>query len=430
MRQRERDHPAITKDVRSALKMGLVFALLVMLLQIALSGWLMQHVFKSPPLLRIVLITNALALPFSVLTLIAASATQGFKLLKYKVFVTQILNPLLLLLTMLATFILFAKDLTIILPTLLSAVVGAVVIMRFLRQLTGAGTTGLLQVPFNREILIFSYPLMFTTVIGTIMHWTDILMLGYFTDTASVGLYHPAVRTAGLLRAILLSFGGIFAPIMSQLFSEGKQGEMRGLYRLVTRWILTLALPITLIFLFMPAKVMLLFGPDYQSGAPVLVVLALATFTQAMLGLGGPTLTMTGHPNINLINALIAATVNIALNVLLIPRFGIIGAAYATLISIVLIGIIRLVEIWYLVKLFPFHWKLIKPLVAGGIAGIVLRLVAPTIMPFHTIVTLLLAGAVTFTTFALVLWVMRLDDDDREVWKALRLIGKTGKKWI
>ena len=61
---------------------------------------------------------------------------------------------------------------------------------------------------------------MFVTVLQTFMHWMDILMLGYFTDTETVGLYHPAVRTAGLLQSLLISFLGIYSPLISQFYEE------------------------------------------------------------------------------------------------------------------------------------------------------------------------------------------------------------------
>ena len=79
--------------------------------------------------------------------------------------------------------------------------------------------------------------------------WMDILMLGYFTDVATVGLYHPAMRTAGLLQALIVSFISIFAPLMSQLHNEDDFIEMSHLYKLVSRWLITFAIPISLVFI-------------------------------------------------------------------------------------------------------------------------------------------------------------------------------------
>ena len=79
---------------------------------------------------------------------------------------------------------------------------------------------------------------------GRLMHWMDIIMLGYFTNSTMAGLYHPAARTAGLLQAILLSFMSIYTPIMSQLHGQGNILEMSNLYKLVSRWLITFSIPI------------------------------------------------------------------------------------------------------------------------------------------------------------------------------------------
>ena len=139
----------------------------------------------------------------------------------------------------------------------------------------------------------------------------DILMLGYFTDTSTVGLYHPAARTAGLLQVLLFSFLSIYAPILSQLHSKGEVNEMSRLCKLVSRWILTMAIPISLIFVLYPGKVMLLFGPDYIVSAPVLVILTGAAFIQAILGAPGAVLTMAGYTRLALWNSLGAFVLNI-----------------------------------------------------------------------------------------------------------------------
>ena len=84
---------------------------------------------------------------------------------------------------------------------------------------------------------------MFISILGTILHWTDVFMLGYFKDTSTVGLYHPAARTAGIIRIILLSFAGIYGPIMAGIYVKKQINEMIHVFKLVTRWITTFSSP-------------------------------------------------------------------------------------------------------------------------------------------------------------------------------------------
>lgn len=119
----------------------------------------------------------------------------------------------------------------------------------FLNKLTNIKISQIFSGVIDKELLRFSYPLMFVTILRTLMHWMDILMLGYFTDTTTVGLYHPAARTAGLLRTVLLAFMGIFAPMMSDYHRQGDVGEMGKLYKLIVRWIVSLSLPLAIIII-------------------------------------------------------------------------------------------------------------------------------------------------------------------------------------
>ena len=140
-----------------------------------------------------------------------------------------------------------------------TGVLGCITMFLILKNISGVELTGTLSAQFDKELLVYSIPLMFVTILQTCMHWMDILMLGYFGDASVVGLYHPAARTAGLLQALLISFISIYAPIMSQLHGKGDVGGMSRLYKLVTRWLITFAIPISLIFILYPTKVMLLF---------------------------------------------------------------------------------------------------------------------------------------------------------------------------
>jgi len=416
------------KYIQSGIKMGLIFGVLFMGIQIAVSSWLVIHVFQGSSLLKIVLITNAITLPFGVSTLIMSSATQGFKLLKYRIFVTDMLNPVILLIVMLGSFICLSKEMTIILPAIVSAIVGFVVIFVFLNKMVGVNVTNCMSSSFSGDLITFSIPLMFVAIIGAIMHWTDIMMLGYFTDTETVGLYHPAARTAGLMRTILLAVLGIFSPMMSQYHSQKNFTKMNSIYKLSTRWIISLAIPFVILFVLFSKKVMLLFGPEYLDSSFVLILLTIGAFVQSIFGTAGSSLTMTGYSKVNLINALIVSIVNIVLNIILIPQFGINGAAIATLISLSILGLLRWTQNIILNKIQSFSLKSLKSIFAGLFTFILLMIIKPYIMQYHTIITLLLAVLVTFAVYLFWLWMFKFDDDDKEVIYAMKVIGQSLRK--
>ena len=167
---------------------------------------------------------------------------------------------------------------------------------------------------------------------------------------------------------------------------------------------------------------MFLFGPEYQESHLVLSILTTSVLIQTFIGISGPTLTMTGYPKINFINSVIVLLINFILNITLIPLHAGLGAASATLISMLFLGLIRSIEVWYILKLQPLSFKLIKPIFASIIVLILMISVKSLIMPFHTIVSLLIASILIGITYIILLWLLGFDNDDKQVISALKIM--------
>ena len=418
----ELDQEKIQKIIASALKMTTIFSLVIMVALIISSGAIVKNILNEPPLLKLVIIIFAIAIPFNALTLVSAFATQGFKRLKYKILVTQFLNPTLLLTTMVICYWFISAESALMAPMLITGIIGFFVMLGVLKKVTGVSNNQIMKAKVDTSLLNFSYPLMFVTILQTFMHWMDILMLGYFTDATTVGLYHPAARTAGLLQALLLSFISIYAPMMAQFHREGDRKKMDDTYKLVSRWLLMCAIPISAIFIIFPGKVMLLFGPEYLPSAKILVILTGATFIQAIFGAAGPTLSMSGHTKLVLWNTIGAFALNFGLNIYLIPNYGIIGAAIATLTSLIVVGFARTIEVSVILKMNFFDRKVIKPIFAGIMVFSGLLLIKDFIMPFHTLITLLSAGIFSVGSFGLIMWILKIEDEDLDFFKGLSVL--------
>jgi len=418
----ELDQEKIQKIIASALKMTTIFSLVIMVALIISSGAIVKNILNEPPLLKLVIIIFAIAIPFNALTLVSAFATQGFKRLKYKILVTQFLNPTLLLTTMVICYWFISAESALMAPMLITGIIGFFVMLGVLKKVTGVSNNQIMKAKVDTSLFNFSYPLMFVTILQTFMHWMDILMLGYFTDATTVGLYHPAARTAGLLQALLLSFISIYAPMMAQFHREGDRKKMDDTYKLVSRWLLMCAIPISAIFIIFPGKVMLLFGPEYLPSAKILVILTGATFIQAIFGAAGPTLSMSGHTKLVLWNTIGAFALNFGLNIFLIPNYGIIGAAIATLTSLIVVGFARTIEVGIILKMNFFDRKVIKPIFAGIMVFTGLLLIKDFIMPFHTLITLLSAGIFSVGSFGLIMWILKIEDEDLDFFKGLSVL--------
>jgi O-antigen/teichoic acid export membrane protein len=113
--------------------------------------------------------------------------------------------------------------------------------------------------------------------------------------------------------------------------------------------------------------IMSIFGPEFTMGAVWLAVVALGCAVWAFVGLAEPILTLQ-RPSLNLLNAVVAAAITIGANLILIARLGPIGAGVGTLITGVVYGVLRYVEIS---RVLSWRWpwaSLSKPVIATALA--------------------------------------------------------------
>ena len=366
------DKVNVDRSIYTSLKIGLISSILIAVLLFLSAEKIVNEILNEDSFLITVIKVFAISLPFTVLTLISSFATQAFKILKYKIFVNQIVNPLTLLIAFVTSYFLLGIELSILLPTVVSSIIGLMFILKFLTNFSSISLSKIIGTTVDKDILKFSVPLMFVSAIGIIMHWIDIIMLGILSNATEVGMYHPIERTAGLVRMILFAFAGIFAPIFSEHYFKKNKNGMKDSYQSSSKYILAFSLPI-FIFLFIYSEPMLLvFGTEFQNYF-ALKVLLLGIFIQTIFGLGSSTLTMSGYTKFNLLNVSIALVLNIISNSILIPLYGLTGAALATSFALIVLSTLRYFENLILMNLNLFSFKLIKPIISGAITFVVIQ---------------------------------------------------------
>lgn len=375
-----------------------------------------------------VLIVFAISIPFNASTLVAAAATQGYKKLKYKSIVTQFINPTILLVSMIICYWFFSPESALMFPMLITGIVGCIAMFQPLKYLSGIRPQQIIKTKFNYDLLNFSYPFMFVIILQTFMHWMDILMLGYFTNASTVGLYHPAARTAGLLQALLISFISIYAPMISQFHSEKNILKMNQTYKMVSRWLLVFSIPISIMFILFPENILSLFGKEYISSANVLIILTISTLLQAIFGAASPTLGMSGFTRLVLINTCVAFILNLGLNYTLIPLYGINGAAYATLITLTIVGFIRATQVRIFLKMNLFSIKMLKPLAAGVATYFFTINLKHVLENYSFFAELMIALPCSMLIYGILIWLMRLDEEDKSFISSFGIIKKGLKR--
>ncbi|SFK65485.1 Membrane protein involved in the export of O-antigen and teichoic acid [Halogranum rubrum] len=186
-----------------------------------------------------------------------------------------------------------------------------------------------------RTLLAFSLPLVLSGMMFQVLTRMDIFLLSYFTgDSGLVGTYDVVYPLATQLTLLLTAAGFLTMPVLSRLDNEGDHRTMRETYSLITKWILLVTLPVAGVFIAFPDTIIrYTFGAKYLSGAVALQILALGFVTHTIVGPNGNVLKALGKPRLLLVCTVVTAAINTVLNVLLIPRYQLIGAALATTLS-------------------------------------------------------------------------------------------------
>ncbi|MCA9106850.1 MAG: polysaccharide biosynthesis C-terminal domain-containing protein [Planctomycetales bacterium] len=173
----------------------------------------------------------------------------------------------------------------------------------------------------------------------------DEWLLGWLVSPAESGVYGPASRFAGLVVFGLNAVNPILAPMLAA--SQHDRAECQRLAKRGARLSLLISTPLTLALVFFPRLFLGALPEAYSVGAIVLQILAVAQWVNAFCGSVGNILSMTGHHRDLARILLFSASMNIALNLLLIPAFGALGAAIATGTSIITWNILA----WLAVKM-------------------------------------------------------------------------------
>jgi O-antigen/teichoic acid export membrane protein len=177
----------------------------------------------------------------------------------------------------------------------------------------------------------------------------DILMLGALKGAGAVGVYAVVSRVTSLIVFALGILNNVLSPTFATLYAEGKREQLQKLVTHSTRLISLFALVMTIVLIGLRYWILELFGTEFLQGETALIILSIGYLVNAMTGSVGLLLNMTRHANFSAATVAFAAFINICLNWLLIPKWGVNGAATATAISMIVGNVIN--AIWVRQKL-------------------------------------------------------------------------------
>lgn len=318
-------------------------------LMYVLAPFVCATVFSEPNLCPVFQLFCG-ALPCYTVLCVLVELSRSFGTVRYSVLIEDILFPLLQLGILLFCF--FSNTpLIAVVAFIIASVIGASCMVAIVyRQIkyhafreTKKPESSHSFTFTTRELLIYSVPLMSAGILFMVGHNIDIFMLNILCLGESVGLYAAATRWTILLDTIPMPLIAIFRPLIAKAISINDREMLRTLLMASSRWIMYITLPLTACLLFASQPAMQLFLEEKpQETASILLWCLLAARIINPFGKGaGLVLTMGGMQYKEMFVLVCSVAINVILNTLLIPYYGVIGAAIATGAGFYAITILR-----------------------------------------------------------------------------------------
>lgn len=290
---------------------------------------------------------SLLMLPFASLTRLRQASLQGFHRVVQGQMPELLLQPMLMLVLTGIIYFLWERGLTVQCAVGINVVTVAITFIvgvQFLLKTLPKDVKETSPVYQTRIWLRSALPLMFISSMQIINNRTATIMLGAIKGAEAVGVYAVASRGTEIITFVLLAVNSALAPTVSGLYAVK---DMKQLQRVITksaRMVLAFSLPVALGLIIFGKWFLLLFGEGFTEGKTALSILSIGYLLNATAGSVGLLLIMTGHERDTAVGVGISAILNIILNAIFIPLWGLNGASIATASSMVLWNI--LLTIW------------------------------------------------------------------------------------
>ncbi len=421
-----------TEDVRQALTtamtmvmgLGVIAATGLLLVADPLFGQL-----YGKPGLTSVLTWFALTLPFAMVGNLLLSALQAVQIVRYTAFVKYLWEPIGK--WMLAGLALYAGfGLAGVLGSIwLTFAASTVLLLRAAHlRLGGFSSQGFGAVHRDdiRRFTAYCLPLFLSNIFGIIAPRADIMILGYWVALQDVGTYLVAFQTAAIPALVLGAFDVAFPPIMSEAWIRRDYSLLRHSYHAVHRLSLILTMPICVLLIVFSKDVLSLFGQAFEGGSVALTILAIGQLVNSATGGTNSVLLMTGESRRVATNTIAYGVSLIGLTAVLIPLWGMTGAAVAAASSLVLVNAVRVLQVRRLQGVWPWTLATLKPVAAGLIAGLFFVLVKPYLALAY-FPALALCGCLVYVAS---LAILKFESDDEREFLATLLRLKLVPRWV
>jgi O-antigen/teichoic acid export membrane protein len=265
---------------------------------------------------------------------------------------------------------------------------------------------------------------MASNIVGMLGGSIPVLLLGYFHPMSTVAFYRVVLPAAVLTSMIPGNFTPLYIPSASRLFAKGDTSGINHLFWETSLWMSVLAFPIFLATAcFARPLTIFLYGARYAPSAPILAILSLGYFFNVVFAFSGVTLKVLGKIRLMVVLNIVTPIIIVVFNLLLIPRYGALGAAVATATGLIVQNLLRQIGLWRWgggISFFERRYASFFLVLGASVIGLYL---IQFLTPNNVYIALTLALAVSVFVLLLVKKHLKIADTFPEIVR-LPLIGK------
>jgi O-antigen/teichoic acid export membrane protein len=268
-------------------------------------------------------------------------------------------------------------------------------------------------VGFERKLFRFSFSMFLIDLIAELNGRLDVVIVGSFIEPETIAVYGVMIQLAGIVRAVSGAFDPIANPFFAEYHARGEISRLDDFFKLVTRWVTLVTVPILLVFAFKGSQIAAFVGSEFSEGYPWLMILLLGAAASALLGLSGYVLVMTGHPDALMGVRVVTLLVSGIATFILAHRFGPMGAAIGAAFTAILSQALSSWWVFRRLKVHAFSIKLCKPLLAGCATALLLTVSGPfdSVAPLWDVLG---HALLTFLCFGGFICLLGIEDEERQ----------------
>lgn len=273
---------------------------------------------------------------------------------------------------------------------LIAALLALLAVRRVLPAKDGTASTVAFR-PLIQRVGSFSAPRTLSSGIEQALVWVDVLIVGIIAGPAAAGVYGVVSRLVQAGKIPSTSVRIVVAPVFSRMLHDERIEELSEFYTRTAQWIVLFSIPLYVTLIVFRRSVLAIFGAEFVTGAPALVIMCLGAIVAACTGNVQSMLLMSGRSAWVALNKVVVLAISLTLLITLVPPLGVIGGAIAFTAATSIDALLAWIQVRIGVGVHQGFGPVLLAIVSAGLAAAIPLMVVRVI--FGETMTGLVIGA-------------------------------------